>query len=125
MRMFSHLSKTFGVSILQWTISTVVNNSRKKSAPPKAHASVPPAPRIELPHTPRKDSAPYLSAIGSEWEAILFILRAYPNYSPLSSIPQIFFKLDFNLGDPCTFNAIAEVPSSSTPSSTYLLLAPV
>jgi vacuolar protein sorting-associated protein 54 len=37
----------------------------------------------------------------------------------LSSIPQIliFFKSDFDLGDPRTFNAVAEVPSSSTPSS--------
>ena len=39
---------------------------------------------------------------------------------PLSSIPQIFFKADFDLGDPRTFNNVAEIPSSSTPSSSYL-----
>ncbi|KAN0140933.1 hypothetical protein V8E53_001377, partial [Lactarius tabidus] len=65
----SHLPKTFQVSTLQWTISTIVNNPHKKSAPPKAHASVPPAPHVELPHVHRKDFAPYISAIGSEWEA--------------------------------------------------------
>ena len=39
---------------------------------------------------------------------------------PLSTIPQIFFKPDFDLGDPRTFNNVAEIPSSSTPSSSYL-----
>lgn len=125
-------------------ISTVVNNPHKKSAPPKAHASVPPAPRVELPRVRRKDFAPYLSAISSEWEAFqhnLVLGRAAsiqleepdldgppdtlrtprpPKLLPLlSSIPQIFFKSDFDLGDPRTFNAVAEVPSSSTPSSSH------
>ena len=125
-------------------ISTVVNNPHKKSAPPKAHASVPPAPRVELPRVRRKDFDPYLTAIGSEWEAFqhnLVLGRAASTQldepdldsppdsvrtprppkllPPLSSIPQIFFKADFDLGDPRTFDAVAEVPPSSASSSSY------
>jgi len=35
---------------------------------------------------------------------------------PLSTVPNIFFKPDFDLGDPHTFDAVAEVPSSSSSS---------
>ncbi|KAN0127950.1 hypothetical protein V8E53_014204 [Lactarius tabidus] len=142
--MSSHLLKTFRVSILQWTISTVINNPHKKSAPPKVHASVLPAPRIELPCVRRKDFPPYFFVIGSEWESFLHNLilgRAasthleQPNLDgppdtlctpcppkllpPLSSIPQIFFNPNFDLGDCRTFDTVAEVPSSSSPSSSH------
>ena len=39
---------------------------------------------------------------------------------PLSSVPKIFFRPDFNLGDPRTFDAVAEVPPSSSSPSSYL-----
>ena len=38
---------------------------------------------------------------------------------PLSSVPEIFFKPAFDLGEPHTFDAVAEVPSASTSSSTH------
>ena len=43
---------------------------------------------------------------------------------PLSSVPKIFFKPDFDLGDPRTFDAVAEVPPSPSSSSSYLSSAP-
>ncbi|KAI9445991.1 Vps54-like protein-domain-containing protein [Lactarius indigo] len=123
-------------------ISTVVNNPHKKSAPPKAHATVPPIPRAELPRVRRKDFDPYLTAVGSEWEALqhnLVLDRAASSQleradldsptdtlrtprppkllPPLSTVPEIFFKADFDLGDPRTFDAVAEVPPSSSSSS--------
>ncbi|KAI0253534.1 Vps54-like protein-domain-containing protein [Lactifluus subvellereus] len=124
-------------------ISTVVNNPHKKSAPPKAHAAVPSAPRVELPRVRRKDFDPYLNAIGPEWEAFQHNVglsrvgsmkespvteldnqsdaqrTPYPPGSlpPLSSVPEIFFKPGFDLGDPHTFNAVAEVPPSPSPFS--------
>ncbi|KAI9450725.1 Vps54-like protein-domain-containing protein [Lactarius psammicola] len=110
-------------------ISTVVNNPHKKSAPPKAHAAVPPTPRVDLPRVRRKDFDPYLAAIGSEWEAFqhnLVLGRAASTQlegsdldSPTDTL-QIFFKPDFDLGDPHTFDAVAEVPPSSSSSSSYL-----
>jgi len=42
---------------------------------------------------------------------------------PLSSVPEIFFKPGFNLGDPRTFDSVAEVPSSS-PSFTSRSISP-
>ena len=123
-------------------ISTVVNNPHKKSASPKAHAAVPSTPRAELPRVRRKDFVPYLKAIGPEWEALQHNaelghsdsmqldessipdlldqpdLRRTPLplklLPPLSSVPEIYFRHDFDLGDPRTFDAVAEVPPSST-----------
>jgi vacuolar protein sorting-associated protein 54 len=128
-------------------ISTVVNSPHKKSAPPKAHAAVPPVPRVELPRVRRKDFDPYLSAIGPEWGAFqrnIELSRAdsaqleessmtdsfsetdsqrtpLPPKSlpPLSSVPEVFFKPDFDLGDPRTFDAVAEVPSTFASSSSH------
>jgi vacuolar protein sorting-associated protein 54 len=86
----------------------------------------------------RKDFDPYLSAVGPEWEA--FQRNAELGHSdsmlleesdlfdqpdsrhtplppkllpPRSSVPDIYFRHDFNLGDPRTFDAVAEVPPSS------------
>ena len=128
-------------------ISTVVNNPHKKSAPPKAHAAVPPAPRVELPRVRRKDFNSYLSAVEPEWGAFQrntefgrvgsAQLEESPmtdafndmdsqrtplppkSLPPLSSVPEVFFKPAFDLGDPRTFDAVAEVPSASTSSSSY------
>jgi vacuolar protein sorting-associated protein 54 len=133
-------------------ISTVVNNPHKKSAPPKAHASVPSAPRAELPRVRRKDFDPYVRAIGPEWEAFQHIVelgRVGPmqleeasitefddqpdahrtpdtpkSLPPLSSIPEVFFKSHFDLGDPHTFDTVAEVPSSSSFSSSSHPISP-
>ncbi|KAH9066196.1 Vps54-like protein-domain-containing protein [Lactarius vividus] len=142
-----------GVVPSQWSsakhgfhaISTVVNNPYKKSAPPKAHATVPPIPRAELPRVRRKDFDPYLTAVVSEWEAfqhnlvlgraastqlervdldsptdILRTPRPPKLLPPLSTVPEVFFKSDFDLGDPRTFDAVAEVPPSSSSASSYL-----
>lgn len=49
-------------------ISTLVNSPHKKSAPPKAHASVPPVIPSQLPRVRRKDFDAYLKAIAPEWE---------------------------------------------------------
>lgn len=49
-------------------ISTVLNNPRKKQAPPKAHSSLPVVPPTELPRVRRKDFDSYLRAISPEWE---------------------------------------------------------
>ncbi len=96
----------------------------------------------------RKDFDPYLSAIGPEWEA--FQHNAELGYSdsmqleesdlfdqpdsrrtpppkslpPLSSVPEIFFRHDFDLGDPRTFNAVAEVPPSSASRPTSPTASP-
>ena len=126
-------------------ISTVVNNPHKKSAPPKAHAAVPPAPRVELPRVRRKDFNSYLSAIEPEWGAfqrntefgcagsaqldessMTDVFNEMDSQRtplppkllpPLSSVPEVFFKPAFELRDPRTFDAVAEVPSASTSSS--------
>ncbi|KAH8984052.1 Vps54-like protein-domain-containing protein [Lactarius akahatsu] len=142
-----------GVVPSQWSsakhgfhaISTVVNNPHKKSAPPKAHATVPPIPRAELPRVRRKDFDPYLTAVVPEWEAFQHNLvlgcaastqlervdldsptdtlrtpRPPKLLPPLSTVPEVFFKPDFDLGDPRTFDAVAEVPPSSSSASSYL-----
>ncbi|KAH9989086.1 Vps54-like protein-domain-containing protein [Russula compacta] len=124
-------------------ISTVVNSPHKKSAPPKAHATVPSVPRAELPRVRRKDFDPYLSSVGAEWGAFQHNVELSSTGSmqledsitelfnqsdsqrtplplkllpPLSSVPEIFFTPDFDLGDPRTFNTVTEVPSSSSSS---------
>ncbi|KAA1469206.1 Vps54-domain-containing protein [Dentipellis sp. KUC8613] len=125
-------------------ISTVVNNPHKKSAPPKAHSVVPSVPPADLPRVRRKDFDAYLRAIEPEWDrfqksaelgragAAQIAQAATPALDfefvpetprtprptkalpPLSSIPQVFFDPKFNLGDPKTFNAVAETSSSSS-----------
>ncbi|EKM82490.1 hypothetical protein AGABI1DRAFT_117956 [Agaricus bisporus var. burnettii JB137-S8] len=49
-------------------ISTVLNNPRKKQAPPKAHSHLPAVPPAELPRVRRKDFDSYLRAISPEWK---------------------------------------------------------
>ncbi|KAH9989944.1 Vps54-like protein-domain-containing protein [Russula vinacea] len=158
----SSLTAQLGTVPSQWSsakhgfhaISTVVNNPHKKSAPPKAHATVPSTPRVELPRVRRKDFDPYLRAIGPEWEALQHNAELGHSESmrleessipdlfdqsdsrrtplppkllpPLSSVPDIYFKHDFDLGNPRTFDAVAEVPPSSTsrPTSPTATLDP-
>ncbi|KAI9509602.1 Vps54-like protein-domain-containing protein, partial [Russula earlei] len=122
-------------------ISTVANNPHKRSAPPKAHTAVPSVPRAELPRVRRKDFDGYLSAIVPEWGAFRHNAELGASGSmqledsstelfnqpdsqrtplppqslpSLSSVPEIFFKPHFDLGDPRTFDLVAEVPSSSS-----------
>ena len=93
---------------------------------------------MELPRVRRKDFDPYLSAIGPEWEAFQHNAELGLSESmqledsdlfdqpdsrrtpvppkllpPLSSVPDIYFRHEFDLGDPRTFDAVAEVPPSS------------
>ncbi len=49
-------------------ISNVVNNPHKKSAPPKAHSTLPAVPPADLPRVRRKDFDSYLRAVAPEWE---------------------------------------------------------
>jgi vacuolar protein sorting-associated protein 54 len=86
----------------------------------------------------RKDFDPYLTTVGPEWEAFqhnaelghsdsmqleesdLFdqpdfrcTLLPPKSLPSLLSVPDIYFTHDFDLGDPRTFDAVAEVPPSS------------
>ncbi|TCD63552.1 hypothetical protein EIP91_005298 [Steccherinum ochraceum] len=49
-------------------ISTVVNNPHKRSAPPKAHSSIPAVPPADLPRVRRKDFDSYIRTVAPEWE---------------------------------------------------------
>ncbi|KAG2077938.1 Vps54-domain-containing protein [Suillus decipiens] len=131
-------------------ISTVLNNPHRLQAPPKAHSSLPAVPPANLPRVKRKDFDPYLRAIAPEWERFernmqlgrdgqehpdaSFIPRGSTDtlltsrtpragklITPLSSVPQVFFDAQFNLGDPQIFNAVIERQEededSSDPSS--------
>lgn len=131
-------------------ISTVLNNPHRRQAPPKAHSSLPAVPPADIPRVKRKDFDPYLRAIAPEWERFERNMQlsrdgqAQPDASfsprtstdtpltprtpragklitPLSSVPQVFFDAEFNLGDPQTFNAVIahqeEDEDSTDPSS--------
>ncbi|KAG0705085.1 Vps54-like protein-domain-containing protein [Suillus ampliporus] len=131
-------------------ISTVLNNPHRRQAPPKAHSSLPAVPPSDLPRVKRKDFDPFLRAIAPEWERFERNMqlgrdgqaqldasfsprpsadnpltprtpRAGKLLTPLSSVPQVFFDAQFNLGDPQTFNAVIERQEedegSSDPSS--------
>ncbi|KAG2158484.1 Vps54-like protein-domain-containing protein [Suillus bovinus] len=118
-------------------ISTVLNNPHRRQAPPKAHSSLPAVPPADLPRVKRKDFDPYLRAIAPEWERLQrnmqlsrdgqekpdvsfsprgstdtsptsFMPRAGKLLTPLSSVPEVFFDAQFNLGDPQIFNAVIE-----------------
>ncbi len=46
----------------------MVNNPHKRSAPPKAHSSIPAVPPADLPRVRRKDFDSYLRSVAPEWE---------------------------------------------------------
>ncbi|OSX65343.1 hypothetical protein POSPLADRAFT_1133849 [Postia placenta MAD-698-R-SB12] len=69
-------------------ISTVVNSPHKRSAPPKAHSSLPAVPPAELPRVRRKDFDPYLSSVGTEWER--FQKNAEQGREGAAQIPSAF-----------------------------------
>ncbi|KAI0797556.1 Vps54-like protein-domain-containing protein [Abortiporus biennis] len=69
-------SLTLGALPSEWSstlhgfhaISTVVNSPHKRSAPPKAHSSLPAVPPADLPRVRRKDFDAYLRSVAPEWE---------------------------------------------------------
>ncbi|EIW84920.1 Vps54-domain-containing protein [Coniophora puteana RWD-64-598 SS2] len=116
-------------------ISTVLNNPHRKQAPPKAHSSLPAVPPADLPRVKRKDFDSYLRAVGPEWDKFQRNLQpdvddqtrpeqssttprsslntphtpvSTKPFTPLNSVPQIFFDPHFNLGDPRTFGVVTE-----------------
>jgi vacuolar protein sorting-associated protein 54 len=96
------------------------------------HASVLPTPRVELPRVRWKDSSPCLSTIGAEWPSSIIscsaVLLLYSWKSqtsmahPMLSILCVHLSY-FRHSPPCptlTLVNVTEVPSSSSPSSSYL-----
>jgi vacuolar protein sorting-associated protein 54 len=87
----------------------------KKYAPPKAHASIPSSLRVEHPRVRRKDFDPYLRAELGHSESMRLEESSIPGLldqsdsrrtplppkllPPLSFVPDIFFKHDFDLGN--------------------------
>ncbi|KAJ7632829.1 vacuolar protein sorting-associated protein 54 [Roridomyces roridus] len=119
-------------------ISTVLNNPHKRQAPPKAHSALPPVVPADLPRVWRKDFDSYLRAITPEWDRLEhsnqvnrdaemqlegsstprasssngpFATTPGRPLPPLDVVPSVFFKPNFNLGDPRTFNAVTEQDS--------------
>jgi vacuolar protein sorting-associated protein 54 len=114
-------------------ISTVVNSPHKRSAPPKAHSSIPTVTPTILPRPNRKILDQYVQNISLEWERFqrsgqLELENAVQVEGPsgsldlsrnprpstskqlpsLHTIPPVFFDPQFNLGDPSIFNAVTE-----------------
>ncbi|KAJ8700019.1 hypothetical protein PTI98_003086 [Pleurotus ostreatus] len=112
-------------------ISTVLNNPHKRQAPPKAHSALPAVPPADLPRVRRKDFDGYLRVVGPEWtqfeknmqlgqegaahlsdslgEGSSSMLRTPPrSLPPLDTVPSVFFKPDFSLGDAQVFREVTE-----------------
>lgn len=96
-------------------MSNVLNNPHKRHAPPKAHSALPPVQPAVLPRVKRKDFDPYLRAIAPEWDR--FVQAASPRsdapttprlFTPLHTVPSVFFGPNFDLADPNTFDAVTE-----------------
>lgn len=119
-------------------VSNVLNNPRKRHAPPKAHSPLPPVPPTDLPRVKRKDFDSYLRAIAPEWDRFLQGASPPPAQSdspslppptprlaklltPLNTVPSVFFNPDFDLTHPRIFDAVTERvhgdQDSSDPSS--------
>ena len=106
-------------------ISTVVNNPKKRSAPPKAHAPVPTVTPVVLPRPNRKILDQYAQNVASDWNHLLQSrlnvtqqLEGSSNdllgtsqqvgkeFPPLDSVPSVFFDPQFSLGNPRMFRAV-------------------
>ena len=106
-------------------ISTVVNNPHKRSAPPKAHAPVPPVVPVVLPRPNRKILDQYAQSVASDWNQLLqnrldvnehferssndplgTSQHAGKELPPLDSVPSVFFDQQFNLGNPRMFREV-------------------
>ena len=106
-------------------ISTVVNNPHKRSAPPKAHAPVPPVTPVVLPRPNRKILDQYAQNVASDWNQLLQNrlnvheqLEASSDHPPgtfqhvgkqlppLDSVPSVFFDPQFGLGNPRMFREV-------------------
>ncbi|KAH9930608.1 Vps54-like protein-domain-containing protein [Fomitopsis serialis] len=99
-------------------ISTVVNSPQRRSAPPKAHSSLPSVPPADLPRhnaelgregTAQLPTTPRPSGSFDDND-LPRTPRAQSGRAPppLESVPQVFFDPSFNLGDPRIFNAVTE-----------------
>lgn len=106
-------------------ISTVVNNPHKRSAPPKAHAPVPPVAPVLLPRPNRKIIDQYAQSVTSDWNQLLqgrinvneqlegtsndpigIFQLAGKELPPLDSVPSVFFDSQFSLGNPRMFREV-------------------
>ena len=113
------------VFTLPIAISTVVNNPHKRSAPPKAHAPVPPVTPVVLPRPNRKILDQYAHNVASDWNHLLqsrlniaeqlegsssdllgTSQQVGKEFPPLDSVPSVFFDPHFNLGNPRMFRAV-------------------
>lgn len=113
------------VFTLSAAISTVVNNPHKRSAPPKAHAPVPPITPVVLPRPNRKTLDQYAQSVASDWNQLLQsrlsideqlegssndpvgIFQQVGRELPLlDSVPPVFFDPQFNLGNPRMFREV-------------------
>ncbi|KAH9159151.1 Vps54-like protein-domain-containing protein [Lactarius sanguifluus] len=89
--------------------------------PPKAHATVPPTPRPELPvrglvfqHNLVLGRAASTQLERVDLDSPTDSLHSAPTQITSTAPPsEIFFKPEFDLGDPRTFDAVAKVPPSS------------
>ncbi|KAF9651471.1 Vps54-domain-containing protein [Thelephora ganbajun] len=106
-------------------ISTVVNNPHKRSAPPKAHAPVPPVTPVVLPRPNRKILDQYAQNVASDWNHLLqsrlnvneqlegslsdplgTLQHVGKEFPPLDSVPSVFFDPQFSLGNPRMFREV-------------------
>lgn len=106
-------------------ISTVVNNPHKRSAPPKAHAPVPPVTPIVLPRPNRKTLDQYAQNVAADWNQLLqsrlnvneqlegssndpmgAFQQVVKELPPLDSVPSVFFDPQFSLGNPRMFREV-------------------
>ncbi|CCM02241.1 uncharacterized protein FIBRA_04322 [Fibroporia radiculosa] len=99
-------------------ISTVVNSPHKRSAPPKAHSSIPSVPPAELPRVRRKDFDAYLTSVGPEWERFQKNAEQGREGSaqiPSTPLPSSNIDLPHHEHDPNTPRAPRPTPGRALP----------
>lgn len=115
-----------------YAISTMLNHPWKKAAPIHASSArfppIGPAGGHALPQMPPTDMHvldEYVSEFSDEWnkyEREHALIRAHnappsalpKHLPPLSTVPQVFFSSDFDLGQPYTFDLVTERYKQST-----------